>query len=204
MGASMNYDEYVKLQTEVHGQLKKPKRYRDGERRAINWFFKYEPADARILDVGCGVGIGMRHLHNIHFDKVVGIELNKKKVEMCLRRGLDVVHGDIAFEHFESYGNLFDIVWSSHSFEHCKPNTTMINLFRLTKLDAKFFFVLPYPDLSPNEAHCGSEEMGLDIDDEGATLVKWFEDRGLELIEKTFDDRREKEIWLKFRRKYAS
>ena len=197
----MNYDEYVRIQTVEHGQVKKPHHYRVGERKAVNWFFKYEPLDARILDVGCGVGVGIRQLYKLHFDKIVGIELNPRKVEVCLRRGFDVVLGDIGFEHFDSYGDEFiDIVWSSHSFEHCLPHITIRNLKDITSPDARFFFVLPYPDLTPANAHYASEKIGLNIDDGGKTLIQWFEDQGLELIVKKFDTFREKEIWLKFRK----
>ena len=196
----MNYDEYVRIQTVEHGQVKKPHHYRVGERKAVDWFFKYEPLDARILDVGCGVGVEIRQLYNLNFDKIFGIELNPRKVEVCLRRGFDVVLGDAGLKQFESYGTLFDIVWSSHSFEHCLPKLTIDNLKYITRYDAKFFFVLPYPDLTPANAHCASKEIGLNIDDGGKTLIQWFEDQGLELIVKKFDTFREKEIWLKFRK----
>ena len=183
----MNYTEYVKIQ--IGSPIKKPLHYRLGERRAIDWFFKYEPLDSYILDVGCGCGVGIRQLYSLHFDKIVGIELNPRKVEMCKRRGLDVVCGDIGFEHFYSYGDEFiDIVWSSHSFEHCLPKVTIKTLKDITRPDARFFFVLPYPDLTPAPAHCASKEIGLNIDDGGNTLIQWFENQGLELIVKKFDN----------------
>ena len=63
MGKIMNYDEYVKLQTS--SPIKKPKKYRDGQRKAIEWFFKDVPKDRIILDVGCGLGVGMLKLKDM-------------------------------------------------------------------------------------------------------------------------------------------
>ncbi len=44
----MNHDEYVRIQVEEHGQVKKPWHYRVGQRRAIEWFFADIPKDRRI------------------------------------------------------------------------------------------------------------------------------------------------------------
>ena len=198
MGKIMNYDEYVKLQTS--SPIKKPKKYRDGQRKAIEWFFKDVPKDRIILDVGCGLGVGMLKLKDMGFKYLVGVEINEKKVERCKRKGLDVLNCDI--EDFQIYYHWFSIVWLSHSFEHVfRPKRVLEKLKPKTvHRNAQFFFVLPYPDLDPAPAHTASEEIGLNIDDEGVTLVKWFEDQGLELIEKKFDNFREKEIWLKFKK----
>lgn len=198
----MNYDEYVRLQTEVHGQLKKPWHYRVGERRAIDWFFRDVPCRSRILDVGCGTGTGIKRLYELHFEKIVGVELNKCKVEMCQRKAYDVVHGDIATIYFDDPWTNFEVVWLSHSFEHMfNPEYMLQNLYDITKDDARFFFVMPYPDINPNEAHFASEKIGLHVDDKGETLVSWFDDNGLEVVEKIFDNFREPEIWLKMRKK---
>ena len=112
----MNYDQYVKYQTEGPGMIKKPLKYRRGERRAIDWFFQGVPKDQYILDVGCGTGVGMKHLNSLGFLRTTGIELNEKKFFICRRKQLDVHNLDIEKNQFTL--NYFDLVWASHSFEH--------------------------------------------------------------------------------------
>lgn len=193
----MNYDEYVRLQ--ISSPIKKPRKYRVGQRKAIDWFFKHIYNEVYILDVGCALGTGMRHLHKLGFKNVTGIELHYQKVEMCKRRGLDVIHGDVGL--MKPTSPYFDVVWLSHSFEHILyPEETMSKLLGITQDDALFFFVLPYPDIEPATAHCASRIIGTNIDDGGATLIQWFENNGLEFIHKKFDDYREPEIWLQFRK----
>ena len=194
----MNYDEYVRIQTS--SPIKKPLHYRLGERRAIEWFFKDVSRDRHILDVGCGTGVGMKKLLSMGFDRVSGIDLNTKKIELCKRKGLNVGNFDV--EKIEFYYVWHHIIWLSHSFEHVfNPSNVIQSLKNRTDFyEGQFFFVLPYPDLTPAPAHTASVEIGSNIDDGGKTLIQWFEDQGLELIVKKFDTFREKEIWLKFRK----
>ena len=52
-------------------------------------------SNSRVLDIGCADG---RLLHILEKKKMVsgqGIEINHKKVEKCLERGLSVVEGHI-------------------------------------------------------------------------------------------------------------
>ena len=71
-------------------------------------------------------------------------------------------------------------------------------MIRMSNRKAKFFFIMPYPDTGVASAHCASEELGLYKEDDGASVVKWFENCGFRLIEKEFDNFREQEIWLRF------
>ena len=194
----MEYSQYVKYQTEGPGMIKKPLRYRTGERRAIDWFFQDIPKHHSILDIGCGTGVGIRHLRSMGYINLRGIELNFKKVEICKRRGLSVFMGDAETIRFPTK---FDVIWSSHSFEHMlHPNLVMQNLLASVKPFAYFFFILPYVDTGPKEVHCASDEIGTRIDDKGASVINWFSVRGLKVIETKFDNFRENEIWLKMQR----
>jgi len=193
----INYQSYIQIQTSA--PIKKPKRYRDGQRIAIEWFFKGINRESRVLDVGCGLGWGMRKLKDMGFKDVYGIELNRQKVEICKRRGLEVICDDIG--KISSYKRYYDIFWLSHSFEHTwDANKALEDLKLCAVPHSLFFFVLPYPDSNPAPAHTASIEIGLNVSDWGETLVKWFSVRGLGLIEKKFDNYREPEIWMKFRK----
>ena len=197
MGRSMSYDDYVRIQTKVHGQIKKPHKYRVGERKAIDHFFFNVPKDNHILDVGCGVGTGIKHLQDRGYKNVMGIDLNIDKTAFGTRGGdVNIVAADIAKWKIDKK---FDVFWVSHSFEHVfEPEKAIGNMIRMSNRWARFFFIMPYPDTGDASAHCASEELGLYIKDDGASVVKWFENCGLTLIEKRFDNFREQEIWLRF------
>ena len=197
MGRSMSYENYIRIQTKVHGQIKKPHKYRVGERAAINYFFYNVQKDKCILDVGCGVGTGIKHLRDTGYKNVMGIDLSTDKTAFGTRRGdVNIVAADIAKWKTDKK---FDVFWVSHSFEHVyEPEKAIGNMIRMSNPNAQFFFILPYPDTGVASAHCASADLGLYVEDDGASVVEWFENGGLTLIEKKFDDFREQEIWLRF------
>ena len=47
--------------------------------------------------------------------------------------------------------------------------------------------------------HCGIENLGLDVEDNGNTLEAKIQDIGFTVIDKKFDGYRESEIWLKIK-----
>ena len=198
MVASMNYDQYVKYQTEGAGMVKKPLRYRRGERRAIDILFENIPRHYSVLDVGCGSGTGMTYLRDKGYASLRGIELNHKKVELCKRKGLDVFLGDSESILFPGK---FDVIWSSHSFEHMlRPNLVLNNLLLMATKETYFFFILPYVDTGPPQVHCASDTIGTRVNDNGKSVIDWFSCRGLKVLETKFDDYRENEIWLKMQK----
>ncbi len=194
----MNHDEYVRIQIEEHGQVKKPLHYRIGQRKAIEWFFEDVPEDRRILDLGCGEGTGVKHLNSLGYENVVGIDLHPKKIALGRKMNLDVFQRDIYTCEFSA----FDVVWSSHSFEHMLNPAIVVKILleRTTKF-AEYFFIMPYPDTGTPRAHVASKEIGLYEDDNGVTLVNWFYDNGILCYFKKMDSFREKEIWMKCRRR---
>ena len=193
----MNYDQYVKYQTEGPGMIKKPLKYRRGERRAIEWFFELVPRHLSVFDLGCGTAVGIKHLEKLGFTKISGIELNQKKVNICRRKvnNSKIYFGDITST---SIWGKYDVIWASHSFEHMlEPEKVIRILHRITYPMAQFFFILPYPDTGPKEVHCASDIIGTRIDDAGKTVMNWFENNGLRIVDYKFDNFRENEIWLK-------
>ncbi|MCK5159329.1 MAG: hypothetical protein KAR08_09240, partial [Candidatus Heimdallarchaeota archaeon] len=91
----------------------------------------------------------------------------------------------------------FHIFWCSHSLEHfLDVEGVLEKIKRINEWEARLCVILPYPDLDPAPAHTASVQLGLNIDDEGKTVIKFFEDRGFKLVRHKFDDYREPEIWL--------
>lgn len=184
------------------GNVKRPLRYRQGQKRAINLLgFDGMDKSLSILDVGCGIGTGMLHFNQLGFSHVYGIDKDDDRVCLAKRRNLNALNWRVE-DLVWVFEDVFDIIWASHSFEHFRnPSNVLDDLRYLTREDALLFFVLPYPDLNPSELHIASRIIGLNVDDDGKTVIKWFEDRGLELLYSCRDDFREPEMWLKFRKK---
>ena len=186
--------DYHELQ--MGGDIIKPIRYHIGEWEAlkelsVDWSMK-----DYILDVGCGIGYGIGMMNLLGFKNVYGIDINPNKIQVGARLGYNVYNGGVMDHPFEG---IYDIIWSSHSFEHMKDaKVALQKLLQITKDKAQFYFILPYPDLDPAPAHTASREIGLDKNDGGETVFRWFEDNGLKYKNHKFSHFREDEIWLEF------
>lgn len=53
------------------------------------------PADASVLDLGCGSGRLLARLKQQNHRRLIGVELDEQKVLATLRRGLDVIQADL-------------------------------------------------------------------------------------------------------------
>ena len=186
--------DYHELQ--MGGDIIKPIRYHIGEWEAlkelsVDWSMK-----DTILDVGCGIGYGVGMMNLLGFENVIGIDINPDKIFVGKNLGYDVFDLDVMrIPLVQPY----DIIWSSHSFEHMKDaNLALQKLLQITKDTSEFYFILPYPDISPAHAHTASKEIGLDINDSGETVIEWFTGNGLKYKNHKFSHFREDEIWLEF------
>lgn len=184
----MGYADYIENQIVTHGQIDKPARYHECERLAIDTLFAPYPLDLAILDVGCGSGLGMAYLREIGYEDVSGIDLHPAKAELA-----GAYSGDIALFDFE---RTFDIIYSSHSFEHMYAPGAALE--HMKSLATHFIFILPYVDTGDPKAHLASFDIGTRVDDGGETVVRWFVDHGLMLVDRQFSSLREPEIWLRF------
>ena len=71
-------------------------------------------AGQRVLDVGCGQGLALEHFQRLGL-QAVGVTLGPD-VEVCRRKGLEVLPMDQNFLHFEE--EEFDWLWCRHVLEH--------------------------------------------------------------------------------------
>jgi SAM-dependent methyltransferase len=194
----MDYESYVEMQ--VYGEVIKPIHYHIGEYLAMTQFFTVKQKTASVLDVGCGIGYGVGMLKKIFgFSEVTGVDLNPKKIEIGHRLGYNIVCADIMDIYDDSH---YDVIWCSHAFEHMfDPYNVIQRLKQITKQDARIIFILPYPDINPSPIHCAAPIIGTNIQDNAETLVRWFESRGLFLVDKHYSSFRESEVWLEFGKK---
>lgn len=185
---------YYEMQ--VTKDIIKPIHYHIGEWLAIKYFLAYTFKNVSILDLGCGIGYGVGMMNKLGFTDVVGIDLHPDKIKLGKHLGYNVDEVDIlSFNPVKK----FEYVWSSHSFEHMlDPDAALQKLLDITTDDASFTFILPYPDLNPSPVHSSAKLIGTNVDDEGNSVIRWFESRGLKLLYKSVESFREPEIWLGF------
>jgi hypothetical protein len=81
----------------------------------------------------------------------------------------------------------------------------MAELVRVLRVGGKLLVVLPYPDPTTENdlAHGAQYELGTNLDDDGQSVVAFFQRRGVMLDSKEYDAFREPEVWLTFTRPAA-
>lgn len=187
------YLTYLKMQTA--GPVLKPEHYHIAERKTIDYLFKDIPKGSYVLDVGCAIGLGVKYLNKSGFH-ASGIDLDHRKTAAFDEVRYKLILGDFAEFDFSKY-DPWDVIYCSHCLEHVWDADAVIEKMKgITKPEAAFFFILPYPDLNPSPAHWSTPVIGLNIDDGALTVRDWFGDRGLVATGLRFDDFREPEIWL--------
>jgi SAM-dependent methyltransferase len=101
---------------------------------------------ARVLDVGCGQGVALRHFTEMGVE-ATGITLNAVDVAECRRLGYNVLEMDQSFLDFPD--GEFDLVWCRHCLEHSIfPYLTLSEFNRVLKPGGWLYVEVPAPDTS--------------------------------------------------------
>ena len=92
------------------------------------------PADARVLDIGCGDGSLLEYLAQAKNVDGRGLELSQQNVNHCVARGLSVVQGDADTDLSEYPSGVFDIVILSQTIQATRrPRHVLHELLRIGK-----------------------------------------------------------------------
>lgn len=98
--------------------------------------------DDKVLEVGCGDGGFISKLKAAKIN-CYGLELNKKAVEVCRKKGLAVAD-ELLEEHKVNHSNFYDVVCSFQVLEHISDVRSYINdSIDVTKVGGKIIFGVP-------------------------------------------------------------
>jgi len=94
-----------------------------------NRFFKDLPKDAKILDIGCGLGQFLYYLDKEGFRNLTGIDISKNQVELALKMQphLDIRFTDDTIKFLNKFQEEHDVIVMNDVIEH-------LNLDELFKL----------------------------------------------------------------------
>ncbi len=88
----------------------------------------------KILDVGCGNGNLIEYLSKEKNVDCIGVEIELKNVNLCLKKGLSVIQGDANFDLNDFSENLFSTVILSQTIQATiYPEIVIRNLIRVGK-----------------------------------------------------------------------
>jgi 2-polyprenyl-3-methyl-5-hydroxy-6-metoxy-1,4-benzoquinol methylase len=91
-----------------------------------------------LLDIGCGKGYFLRHLHSLGYKKIKGIDPCKELIENRLFPG--VTYG--TFEENNAQNDDFDIVFTCHTLHHLKDSTPLYAIREMTRIARKYIVVI--------------------------------------------------------------
>lgn len=85
-----------------------------------NLYDEFLPRDknARILDVGCGIGYMLGTLRALGYTNVSGIDIDPGQVEICCKRGFDVTLVDDSKTYLQRNAGAFDQILAFDLLEH--------------------------------------------------------------------------------------
>ena len=90
--------------------------------------------NTRILDVGCDDGTLMEFLRRNKTLDIRGIEISKKKVQVCISKGLTVIEGNAEFDLKQFPENSFDYVILGQTLQaFVNPEKVIKELLRVGK-----------------------------------------------------------------------
>lgn len=98
-------------------------------KRLISWC-KGIPVDAKILDVGCGDGFHLDLLNEFGTPgwMLKGVDVDKRAVDICRTKGLDVHHGSLATAKIKDHS--IDFVYTLQTLEHVAEPVEFLKLIR--------------------------------------------------------------------------
>ena len=200
-----NYQDYINAQA-VEGLSHEigSEHWSNGQIRCINDKFKDIPKHYSILVASCGDGVCLKHLSELGYTNVTGLEIVDEKISNAKKYNSNVIKTDICTGPF-NLTQEYDVIYSSHTLEHVLcPQYTIESLSKFLKPDGIIHVILPYPDVDAAtpwhlhrfRVHCGVAPLALHIRDNGQSTCQVFKNMGFDIVDYSFHSYREDEIHL--------
>jgi len=91
-------------------------------------------ADCRVIDLGCGDGRLLSLLRDKHRCSVLGVELDRDRVEGAIARGVPVIHGDLDKGLPDIPDNAFDMAVLSQTLQQVRlPKDVLQEMMRIAE-----------------------------------------------------------------------
>jgi len=149
---------YDQKYTEMGGGWKIPQ---EEAIRLMAWADMTPDKEKTLLDIGCGDGDFLKHIHN--YAKCTGIDLSSVGIEFATRMGIDAIFEVNNIENTGYAPRSFDYLTSIGSIEHVIDlDIALKECFRLLKRDGKFLCMVPnelwkYLDQPQEQTHTDQE-----------------------------------------------
>ena len=92
------------------------------------------PNNASVIDVGCNDGSLLEYLKKHKNIDGRGMEIDQKKVQLCLAKGISVIEGDADKDLYDYPDKIFDYSILTYTLQATKsPKTVMQQLVRISK-----------------------------------------------------------------------
>lgn len=109
--------------------------------------------DDVVFDIGCGPGVFLQEMKDLHYTNVTGFTLSKEDYEICISKGLNCKMESMSDIDYED--GTVDFIWCRHSLEHSPyPLFTLFEFNRLMREGGKAYIEVPAPDCDrPHESN---------------------------------------------------
>ena len=92
-----------------------------------------QPGD-RVLDLGCGDGLFLRHLKLERQAKVLGVEIDTDSIARCIANGIPVFQAELSDQLLFAEDGSFDLVVLSHTLQEMRnPEEVLRHIVRAGK-----------------------------------------------------------------------
>jgi len=171
-----------------------------GQRTYIHKLARILPREGLIVDCAAGDGVTLAELRILGFPSLLGIEFSPHRAARARKLGLDIAELDMHdLSRIES-GSVAAVL-SAHTLEHAMdPDKPVREFHRILRPGGTMHVVLPYPDPGHwnDHMHVGKRILGLDRIFGERNVIRYFTERGFDLLGYDFDTLREPEIQISF------
>jgi fatty acid desaturase/SAM-dependent methyltransferase len=110
--------------------------------RPISKHMQWRP-DTRWLDIGCGFGMALESMYQVHGIRGVGVDMSERAVNICRQRGFEA-HAVKIEDFIPPPGTRFHFIHSSHLIEHvASPLAYLQKVYDLLEPGGITVFITP-------------------------------------------------------------